>query len=136
MQIKLIGNDDALILVSRKPVGCTGGAVSNLQDGWSALPEVAAEDRHRIRAKPPVENPRIHCAKIRLVPDVAAAVLQRRIGRIGIKRCCRAVNAPADWSSNGHHDPGCAMVGALAAVFRNPPAELRELEYQRRRTCP
>ena len=29
MQIKLIGNDDALILVSRKPVGGTGGAVSN-----------------------------------------------------------------------------------------------------------
>ena len=28
MQIKLIGDDDALILVTRKPVGGAGGAVS------------------------------------------------------------------------------------------------------------
>ena len=33
--------------------------------GWlERLPEVAAEDRHRIRAKPPIENLRIHCAEI------------------------------------------------------------------------
>ena len=45
-----------------------------------------------------------------------------------MRRCRRC---PRVRSPDGHHDPGCAMVGALAAVFRNPPAELRELQYQR-----
>ena len=99
--------------------------------GWlERLPEVAAEDRHRIRAKPPIENLRIHCAEIcfaRTSPPLFSSVGLDGLG----SRDAAVPWMPAYAPPDGHHDPGCAMVGALAAVFRNPPAELRELQYQR-----
>ena len=93
--------------------------------------EVAAEHAHRIRRQPTVEHARVDRPEVRLVPHVARVVLERRVPRIRLQRCRRPVQSAAYSASDSHHHPGCAVVGALAAVFADAAAEFRELQDQR-----
>ena len=43
----------------------------------------------------------------------------------------RAVDAALDGAAHRHHQPGGAVVGALAAVLADAPAELGELQHER-----
>jgi hypothetical protein len=65
------------------------------------------------------------------VPNVASVVLESRVPRIGIERCRRAVNAAAHRPADRHHRARGAVIGPLAAVLLDTPAEFRELKDQR-----
>src|SRR3990170_5613652 len=101
------------------------------EDSRRSGPEVTAENRRRVRAQPVVEHARVYGAEIGLVPDVAALVLERRIGGRRIERCGGSVDAATDRAADRHHHARRAMVGTLAAVFRDAAPELGELQNQR-----
>ena len=79
-----------------------------LDDGWRARPEIAAEDRGRVRAQPAVQHPRIHGPEIGFEPHVPP--LFSSVGLAGKERA-RAIGI---WAScNGLAIAAGPTVGGL-----------------------
>src|SRR5438067_8438946 len=88
--------------------------------------EVAAEQLQGIGAEPAVDDLCVDGSEVGFERDVAGIVLERRILRIRIEVRRRPVEAAVHAAAHHHHHGGGAVIGALAAIFADAPAELRE----------
>src|SRR5262245_50579898 len=89
----------------------------------SGLAIVPAKDSYGRRAQPVFDDLGVDRAEVGLVVDVPGAVLEGGVLGIGVEVGRRAVEAAADAAAHHQHRARRAVIGALAAVLADPPAE-------------